>query len=104
MIYFTEFNIEGSSNFALPLLLREGDKKLFFKITECLKKNKVEFRVGTAGGGNLAKQPFVLENNHRVSGELINANKIHTFGLYIGNHENVTPSQIKLISEVLNDL
>lgn len=103
-LYFTEFNIEGSSNFALPLLLREGDKKLFFKITECLKKNKVEFRVGTAGGGNLAKQPFVLENNHRVSGELINANKIHTFGLYIGNHENVTPSQIKLISEVLNDL
>ena len=103
-LYFTEFNLEGSSNFALPLLLRERNKKLFSKITECLKKNKVEFRIGTAGGGNLAKQPFVLENSHRVSGELINANKIHTFGLYIGNHENVTPSQIKLISEVLNDL
>ena len=26
-LYFTEFNLEGSSNFALPLLLREGDKK-----------------------------------------------------------------------------
>lgn len=102
--YFTNFNDKGSSNFALPLLLNDESPALFSEVKKCLIENNVEFRVGTAGGGNLARQPFVINNEHRISGNLKNTEKIHNYGLYVGNHENLKIEQIDSLVEVLNGL
>lgn len=102
--YFTDFVEDGSSNFALPLVLNEENPILFSKVKSFLSKNNVEFRVGTAGGGNLARQPFVINNNYRISGTLNNTNKIHSFGLYVGNHENLKLENIEMVVTKLNEL
>lgn len=102
--YFTNFNQEGSSNFALPLVLNEENPDLFLKLKSYLTKSEVEFRVGTAGGGNLARQPFVINNSHRISGTLKNTDKIHSYGLYVGNHENLNNENINRVVEAINEL
>lgn len=102
--YFINFNQEGSSNFALPLVLNEENPDLFLKLKSYLTKSEVEFRVGTAGGGNLARQPFVINNSHRISGTLKNTDKIHKYGLYVGNHENLNNENINRVVEAINEL
>ena len=64
--------------------------------------SEVEFRVGTAGGGNLALQPFLENQSFRISGDLDNANFLHKFALYIGNGAHVAPSMIDNLVEKLN--
>ena len=50
--YQTDFAVEGSSNYALTLILRSPDKALRGRVEKTLRELKVEFRRGTAGGGN----------------------------------------------------
>lgn len=102
--YFTDFISKGNSSFALPLILNERDRSLFLAINETLVKNKIEFRNGTAGGGNLARQPFLKKHDYRIESDLEIANQIHEFGLYIGNHPEVSEKQIKHLCFQLNEL
>ena len=50
--YFIDFKVEGSSNYAFNLILKEKDKLLVEKVIQELSKHGVEFRRGSAGGGN----------------------------------------------------
>jgi len=104
--YFTNFDITGSSNFSLPLILKDKDKIMFLKIQDILKDEKVEFRVGTAGGGNQERQPYLQEGKYqyRKVGLLDKANHIHDYGLYIGNHIEVSGTMIKKICEKINNV
>ena len=99
----TDFHLDGNSSFALPLILREKSSKLFERVCSTLEKEGVEYRVGTAGGGNQARQPYLEKYDYRVEGPLENADHIHDFGLYVGNHLELTPKQIINLCEVLND-
>ena len=49
--YFTDFEVEGSCNYALTLVLKEPDNKLCRRVMKTLTGKGVEFRRGTAGGG-----------------------------------------------------
>jgi len=97
------FDQNGNSNFALPLILQEKDLELFKKCCKLLEEEEVEYRVGTAGGGNQARQPY-LEPYKVVSHDLSNVDHIHNFGLYIGNHPELTVEQIVNLCEKLNTL
>ena len=55
--FFVNYIREGNSNFALPLILLKKDLEYMQKCCILLDEEKVEFRVGTAGGGNQARQP-----------------------------------------------
>ena len=70
-----------------------------------LKKESVEFRKGTAGGGNQYRQPYLerFKGNYRVSGNLNTLDHIHDYGLYVGNHTDLTNHQIKNICHLLNN-
>jgi len=103
-IYFTKYNMIGSSNFALPLVLLNKDRNLFLNICKILDSEKVEYRIGTAGGGNQAIQPFLKKYKHKIHGKLQNTNHIHEFGLYIGNHTDLKNSQIKSLIKILNNV
>ena len=101
--YFTGYKTEGNSSFALPLVLNEADKDMMMRVERVLQDNTVEYRIGTAGGGNQARQPYLERYNFFICGELTNADHIHDYGLYIGNHMSLTEQQIKGLCEVLNE-
>lgn len=103
-IFYKNFDISGNSNFALPLILLEQNNAIYNKILEILKTRKIEYRKGTAGGGNLTFQPFVKKNKKKVIGSLENSNHIHNFGLYIGNHTELKEKQIKTLAKSLNEI
>ena len=103
--YFTDFALEGAVNYAFVVLLRQPSEEKFKALTELLRAENVEFRRGTAGGGNMARQPFVRQ---RMPGfdpaTLKNADMIHFYGLYTGNYPSLEREKILGLCEVLNTL
>ncbi len=101
--FFIDFHQNGNSNFALPLVLKEKDLELFERCCILLNNEKVEYRIGTAGGGNQARQPY-LDKYDFVKHDLSNVDHIHDFGLYIGNHPELVEKDIINLCEELNRL
>lgn len=103
--YYTDFSTEGSVNYAFVILLKDANESSFQRLTKCLSENGVEFRRGTAGGGNLARQPFVLS---RMNGfdptTLTNAEYIHQYGLYTGNYPDLSKEKILQLCKLLNNI
>jgi CDP-4-dehydro-6-deoxyglucose reductase, E1 len=104
--YYTDYDVEGNSNFALPLLLNSPDKTLLKKVCSVLEEEKVEYRLGTAGGGNQARQPYLVDGDYDfvIAEELNNTNHIHDYGLYIGNHTDLTKEQIVNLCKRINNV
>ena len=101
----TEFQTRGSSNFSLPLILVNKDLRLFKSVQDTLVASSVEYRVGTAGGGCQARQPYLEKfvGQYREH-EMPNLNHIHEYGLYVGNHPEISHEQIIHLCEKLNTL
>ncbi len=103
--YFTDFQQEGAVNYAFVILLRTPDPERFQRLTDALRAEGVEFRRGTAGGGNLARQPFVRE---RMPGfdpaTLKTADFIHSYGLYTGNYPDLDKQKILGLCDLLNNI
>ena len=102
-LYFTDFDCQGNSNFALPLIWRDpswGNNK----IVKVLEEERVEYRLGTAGGGNQARQPYLEKFKYEIIGNLDSSNYIHDNGLYVGNHTDLTDNQIKNLCKKLNKI
>ena len=99
--FFVNYEQNGNSNFALPLILKEKDLELFKKCCILLDEEKVEYRVGTAGGGNQARQPY-LDKYDFVAHDLSTVDHIHDFGLYIGNHPELSLYEIGSLTHKLN--
>ena len=59
--YRTDFELEGSSNYAFPLVLKKANFKNRNLLEKIMKINKIEFRRGNAGGGNQLRQPYLKE-------------------------------------------
>ena len=108
--FYTEFDVEGNSNFALPLIMKKGYEDRFdinddfSGVRDILDLSGVEYRLGTAGGGNQALQPYLKKYKHRIEGELTNVNYIHSNSLYIGNHTDLTDEQIISLCKSLNNV
>jgi CDP-6-deoxy-D-xylo-4-hexulose-3-dehydrase len=103
--FFTEFAVEGSSNYALTLVLRRPDQMLFRCIMRALQEWKVEFRRGTAGGGNQLRQPYLrrILSSEAWRG-FPHADHVHFFGLYIGNYPYLEQDKILQLCDRLNHL
>jgi CDP-6-deoxy-D-xylo-4-hexulose-3-dehydrase len=103
-LYYTKFNQEGNSNFCLPLILKKKDKELLQKICKLLEQESVEYRIGTAGGGNQARQPYLKQNKYKfkIKGKMQVTNHIHDYGLYIGNNNDITYEMIVNLTNKIN--
>jgi CDP-6-deoxy-D-xylo-4-hexulose-3-dehydrase len=99
--YQTNFQEEGSSNFSLPLIVLNGNKQLFDKVCNMLDEEDVEYRVGTAGGGNQARQCYLEKYEFRIH-DLTHVDYIHNYGLYVGNHPELDGEIIINLCERLN--
>lgn len=103
--YRTEYDLIGNSNYAFPLVLKKKSFKNRALLESVMKKNKIEFRRGNAGGGNQLRQPYL--KNYIKNINLKNFNEvdhIHFFGYYIGNYPSLSQKKIIRICTILNDI
>lgn len=100
--YFVDFKVEGNSNYALPLVWSDPNSKA--AICALLEEQGVEYRLGTAGGGNQARQPYLERYGHCIVGALAVSDYIQDQGLYIGNHPELTEEQILDLCRRLNNV
>lgn len=103
--YWTDFETEGSCNYALTLVLRHPDPVLCANVTRALREHGVEFRRGASGGGNQLRQPYL----RRVVGDdahaaLPRVEHIHFYGFYIGNYPGLELDAIRRLTSLLNEL
>jgi CDP-6-deoxy-D-xylo-4-hexulose-3-dehydrase len=104
-VYQTDFAMEGSSNYAFTLILKEPSAPLGKRVMAALKAHGVEFRRGTAGGGNQLRQPYL----RRLFGpdewrNYPRADHVHFHGFYIGNYPALERDKILRLCELLNGL
>jgi CDP-6-deoxy-D-xylo-4-hexulose-3-dehydrase len=102
--FMTSFPTQGSSNFALPLMMQGSTRDKLKDVCRILTEEGVEYRLGTAGGGNQALQPYLKKFPHRISGALSHADYVHYNALYVGNHSELTEEQIINLCKKLNNV
>ena len=89
--YFKEFSIFDKQN---ALDVRQGG---------AMRANGIEFRRGSAGGGNQLRQPYlkgiVPAGAYRQYPEV---EHIHFFGYYIGNYPSLSTERVEELCRVLN--
>ena len=101
--YQTDFKLEGSSNYAFNLILKRADDKLVHRLMQKMRDSGVEFRRGSAGGGNQIRQPYlkgiVPDGHHR---EFPATEHVHFYGFYIGNFPDLKGQEVDEICAILN--
>jgi len=103
--YKTDFQIEGSCNYAFPIILKTKNFKSRNYFEKTLSKNKIEFRRGSAGGGNQLRQPYLQKFAKNVSlNNFKEVEHVHFFGYYIGNYPQLSKEKIKKICNILNHI
>ena len=104
-IFFTDFDLNGSSNYAFQLILKKRNKKLFNKVLSVLKNNSIEYRVGSVGGGNQLRQPYLKTYNFKKKYKsLKNTEHMHFYGLYIGNYPHLDHKKIINLCKLLDKI
>jgi len=103
--YRTDFKLEGSSNYAFNLILKEADDNLVQRLMLKMRESGIEFRRGSAGGGNQIRQPYLKEivpEGHHL--EFPETEHIHFYGFYIGNFPDLTNEEIDELCAILNSV
>jgi len=103
--YWKNFDFEGNSNYAFPILLQTKNLKIRDYFENELKIANIEFRRGNAGGGNQLRQPYIKNIIKNVNlKNFINVDHVHFFGYYIGNYPSLKNKKIIKITNFLNSL
>jgi CDP-6-deoxy-D-xylo-4-hexulose-3-dehydrase len=103
--YRTDFEVEGSCNYAFTLILKEPDAAFRDRLEQRLREAKVEFRRGTSGGGNQLRQPYVRKLlGDRAFENYPKVDHVHFYGYYIGNYPELEQSKILALCAMLNQL
>lgn len=101
--YCTDFELEGSSNYAFNLILREPDQDLAHLVMAKMRENGIEFRRGSAGGGNQVRQPYlrgIVPDGHYL--DFPETEHVHFYGFYLGNFPDLRDEEIDAICAILN--
>lgn len=102
--FWTDFAVEGSSNYAFTLVLREPDQALRDRVEAALRAERIEFRRGTSGGGNQLRQPYLRERFGDLYTRFPKVDHVHFFGWYIGNYPDLEEDRAVRLAELLNHL
>lgn len=104
-VYRTDFEVEGSSNYAFTLILNEPDVALRDRVMATLRAHRVEFRRGTSGGGNQLRQPYLRQRlGNDAWKQYPRCDHVHFFGFYIGNYPTLEQDKILRLCRLLNDV
>jgi CDP-6-deoxy-D-xylo-4-hexulose-3-dehydrase len=103
--YRTDFECEGSCNYAFTLVLKHPDAELARKAEAMMREAGVEFRRGTAGGGNQLRQPYARKLvGDREFEKYPEVDHVHFYGYYIGNYPGLDRKKILELCRMLNDV
>ncbi len=101
----TDFKLKGSSNYAFNLILKKPDIAFVKRLMKKMTQSGIEYRRGSAGGGNQTRQPYIKkilpENSYLNYPE---TEHIHFFGFYIGNFPDLKDDEINNICDILNSV
>jgi len=103
--YRTDFDLEGSCNYAFNLVIKKPDPEFRDKVEEAMRDVGVEFRRGSSGGGNQLRQPYlkgiVPENEFEKYPEI---EHIHFYGYYIGNYPGLDKQKVLNLCSLFNHI
>lgn len=101
--YRTDFEVEGSCNYAFNLVLKESDFEFRGRLEKAMDDAGIEFRRGSAGGGNQLRQHYlkgiVGSEDYKLFPE---AEYIHHFGYYVGNYPTLSEERVIELCDILN--
>ena len=103
--YQTDFDLEGSCNYAFNLVIKNPDIEFCQRVITRLKEMGVEFRRGSAGGGNQLRQPYlqeIVDKNEYKNYPVVE--HIHFYGFYIGNYPGLEEKKILTLCKLLNSI
>lgn len=101
--YQTDFKLEGSSNYAFNLIMKAADPEYVQRLMATMRETGIEFRRGSAGGGNQLRQPYlrgVVPVDHHLA--FPNTEHVHFYGFYIGNFPDLRDDEIDAICRIVN--
>jgi CDP-4-dehydro-6-deoxyglucose reductase, E1 len=102
--FFTEFESEGSCNYAFTLILRDPLPDVWKRIEATLREHHIEFRRGTSGGGNQLRQPFLRKLMGDEYKKYPKVDHVHFYGCYIGNYPELEVAAIKGLCKLVNEI
>ena len=102
--YRTDFRMEGSSNYALNLILQHADIPFTERLMMKMREEKIEYRRGSAGGGNQLRQPYLRKLLRDTYQNFHEVDHIHFNGFYIGNFPSLEEKKILRLCEILNSV
>ena len=100
--YFTDFETQGSCNYAFTLILREPSNERWERVERVLNEHEIEFRRGTSGGGNQLRQPYLRALFPDEYRNYPRVDHVHFFGAYIGNYPELAADRISELTRLLN--
>jgi CDP-4-dehydro-6-deoxyglucose reductase, E1 len=101
--YQTDFDMNGSCNYAFNLILKKADPIFRDKVESTLKEANVEYRRGSAGGGNQMRQPYLKKIVKEKEWECYpHIEHVHFYGYYIGNYPDLKENKILALCNLLN--
>jgi len=103
--YYTDFKLEGSSNYAFNLILKKPDDDLVQRLMQKMRESSIEFRRGSAGGGNQIRQPYlkgIVPEGHHL--EFPKTEHVHFYGFYIGNFPDLGNDEVDRLCAILNSV
>jgi CDP-6-deoxy-D-xylo-4-hexulose-3-dehydrase len=101
--YFVGFKLVGASNYAFNLIVKEKDQEFTERLMQRMREEGIEFRRGSAGGGNQLRQPYlqnILPKDYYKN--FPNTEHVHFYGFYIGNFPAMTIEEVDAITDILN--
>jgi CDP-6-deoxy-D-xylo-4-hexulose-3-dehydrase len=103
--YKVDFRLVGCSNYAFNIVLQHDYCTEFFvnRLMGKMRDEEIEFRRGSAGGGNQLRQPYlenIVPKNHYKN--FPNTDHMHFYSFYIGNYPTLKENQINEIVNILN--
>jgi CDP-4-dehydro-6-deoxyglucose reductase, E1 len=103
--YRADFELAGSCNYAFTLILKHADAALNEQVAATLKQAHVEFRRGTAGGGNHLRQPYLRKLlGDQEFAKYPETDHVHFYGYYLGNYPDLEIGKIPELCAILNQL
>lgn len=104
-LYWTDFLIEGSVNYAFPLVLNRPDDALCDRLMAAMDTSGIEHRRGNAGGGNQLRQPYlagIAPPKADIPRIFPVVDHIHFYGFYIGNYPPLDEARIRWFCNIVN--
>ncbi len=104
-VFRTDFKLEGSSNYAFNLILKNPDDNFVGRLMSKMRESGIEFRRGSAGGGNQLRQPYlqglIPGDFHK---QFPKVEHIHFYGFYLGNFPDLKDEEIDQMTAIVNSV